>query len=514
MAYCTWAAASLSSCMDGVRKDISVRDVVGFLLLYVDLRYPVIFRDGMAFDIVHCLEDTHHLASLTIIIQLRTTSAYVARSVLDSIPAPEVTSLKNGFRIVTEANERPTTVVGVWVDSGSRFENETNNGTANFLEHMMYHGTGKRSQTELERDLEKMGARFDSYTSREHNAFYVQCVAKDLEHVVELLADVLRNSKLDQAAVETERSRILWELNKAAENPSEVVFDYLHDAAFQGTPMAKSVYGTEEVVRNLTSSDLHKYSNDHYKPSRMVLSGVGNIEHSRLVSLAERYFGDLEIGQSGNASDSKGIRFSGSEFLYRNDDIPFMYGALAVEGVGSNHPDAISLQVASAMIGDWDCTQLSSTNAPNAVVQKISTGYGVHQLKSFSISYSDCGLFGFYIVMNGDDVASTTFGMKEVIRGWKRLAVGVTDEEVERGKNMCKTVVFSALESNVTRADDIAKQSLSDLENAINNVDKEVISKAMNEHVYDRDIAVAGVGRTEAWPDYYQMRIGMSAWRL
>ncbi|KAM3723697.1 Cytochrome b-c1 complex subunit 1 [Dirofilaria immitis] len=462
------------------------------------------------------------IASQILHYPLRTTTAYVAHDVLSYVSAPEITSLKNGFRIVTETNERPTVAIGVWIDSGSRFENDVNNGIANFLEHMLYRGTGKRSQTDLETELEKIGARFDSYTSREHNAFYIQCTAKDVENVAELLADVLQNAKLDQATLETERTRILYQINKASEDPSEVVFDYLHDAAFQGTPMAKSIYGTEETVRNLTQNDLRKYIDVQYRPSRMVLSAVGNIEHSKIVDLAERYFGNLTIGQSGSARNSKGVRFTGSEFLYRNDNIPFMYGALAVEGVSFNHLDAIPLKVASTMIGDWNCTQLSSTNAATAVAQKISVGYGVHQLKSFSINYSDCGLFGFYIVMNGVDVASTTFGMKEVIRGWKKLAVGVSEEEIERGKNMYKTVVFSSLESNVTRADDIAKQvlysgtvqSLSDLENAIENVNKEAISEAMNEHVYDRDLAIAGIGRTEAWPDYYQMRIGMSSWRL
>lgn len=67
--------------------------------------------------------------------------------------------------------------------------------------------------------------------------------------VVALLADILQNSKLDQAALETERTRILCEMNKVAEDHNEVVFDYLHSAAFQGTPMAKSVYGTEDTVR-------------------------------------------------------------------------------------------------------------------------------------------------------------------------------------------------------------------------------------------------------------------------
>lgn len=67
--------------------------------------------------------------------------------------------------------------------------------------------------------------------------------------VVQLLADVLQNSKLDQAALETERTRILCEINKVADDHSEVVFDYLHNAAFQETPMAKSIYGTEDTVR-------------------------------------------------------------------------------------------------------------------------------------------------------------------------------------------------------------------------------------------------------------------------
>lgn len=63
------------------------------------------------------------------------------------------------------------------------------------------------------------------------------------------MADILRNSKLDPAAVETERTLVLRQMNEAEEDPIEVVFDYLHDAAFQGTPMAKSVYGTAEAVR-------------------------------------------------------------------------------------------------------------------------------------------------------------------------------------------------------------------------------------------------------------------------
>ncbi|VDK52227.1 unnamed protein product [Gongylonema pulchrum] len=81
----------------------------------------------------------------------------------------------------------------------------------------------------------------------------------------------------------------------------------------------------------------------------MVLSAVGDVNHSELSKLAEKHFGDLSDDYTGVPPDVKGIRFTGSEFLYRNDCLPFMYGALAVEGVGYNHPDAIALKVASSV---------------------------------------------------------------------------------------------------------------------------------------------------------------------
>lgn len=60
---------------------------------------------------------------------------------------------------------------------------------------------------------------------------------------------------------------------------------------------------------------MRTYIDAQYIPSRMVLSAVGNVEHSLIAKLAERYFGNLPTGQSGNVPDSKGIRFTGSEVI-------------------------------------------------------------------------------------------------------------------------------------------------------------------------------------------------------
>lgn len=71
--------------------------------------------------------------------------------------------------------------VGLWIDAGSRYENERNNGVAHFLEHMAFKGTEKRTQTQLELQVENMGAHLNAYTSREQTVYYAKCFSKDLD---------------------------------------------------------------------------------------------------------------------------------------------------------------------------------------------------------------------------------------------------------------------------------------------------------------------------------------------
>jgi len=105
----------------------------------------------------------------------------VRPSVSVNIPETKVTQLANGMRVASEDSGIPTTTVGLWIDAGSRFENDKNNGVAHFLEHMAFKGTKKRSQTELELEVENMGAHLNAYTSREQTVYYAKCLSKDLD---------------------------------------------------------------------------------------------------------------------------------------------------------------------------------------------------------------------------------------------------------------------------------------------------------------------------------------------
>ncbi|KAK5983212.1 hypothetical protein GCK32_017096, partial [Trichostrongylus colubriformis] len=212
--------------------------------------------------------------------QVRNVTALSIKDVLANQPSCEVQTLKNGFRIAAEDNGKPTATVGVWIETGSRYENEENNGVAHFLERLMhkaseydltfllsspfnysfYHvfqqntafnfqGTGKRASSALENELDAIGARMHSYTTRDRTAIFVQSSSQDVEKVVDILADVLRNSKLDSSAIEAEREVLIRELEQSEDDLQGVTMDNLHIAAYQGTSMAKSPLGTSTSLK-------------------------------------------------------------------------------------------------------------------------------------------------------------------------------------------------------------------------------------------------------------------------
>jgi processing peptidase subunit beta len=273
-----------------------------------------------------------------------------------------VTTLDNGLRVATEDSGSATATVGLWIDAGSRYENANNNGVAHFLEHMAFKGTAKRSQTDLELEVENMGAHLNAYTSREQTVFYAKCLSKDVSKAVEILGDIIQNSKLGESEIERERSVILREMQEVESNLQEVVFDHLHATAYQGTPLGNTILGPTKNIKSITRQDLKDYIDAHYHTPRIVLSAAGGVNHNELVKLAEKELGKLKNTFDGKAPQLSQCRFTGSEVRVRDDSLPLAHIAIAVEGCGWTDQDNVPLMVANTLIGSWDRSQGAGVN--------------------------------------------------------------------------------------------------------------------------------------------------------
>jgi len=431
-----------------------------------------------------------------------------------NVPPTDVSVLDNGMRVATEDNGGMTATVGLWIDTGSRYETAATNGVAHFLEHMAFKGTAKRTQTQLELEVENMGAHLNAYTSREQTVFYAKCLSSDIGNAVEILSDILQNSKFGEQEIERERGVILREMQEVEMNLQEVVFDHLHAIAYQGTPLGRTILGPTKNIKSLTRDDLVNYIGTHYKGPRMVLAGAGGVKHDELCKLAEQHFGKIGTTYDADIPIDAPCRYTGSDVRVRDDDMPFAHIAFAVEGCGWTNPDNIPLMIANTMIGSWDRSMGGGANNSSRLAEYCAGSNYCSSFQSFNTCYKDTGLWGIYFVCGGLDIRDMFFNIQQE---WKRMCTSITDFEVDRAKNLLKTNMLLQLDGTTPICEDVGRQMLCygrripqhELEARIDAVNAEAVRAVLFKYVYDRCPVVAAVGPVEQVPDYNVIRNGM-----
>ncbi|KAK9272857.1 hypothetical protein L1049_003235 [Liquidambar formosana] len=209
-------------------------------------------------------------------------------------PETRVTTLPNGLRVATESNlAAKSATVGVWIDAGSRFETDETNGTAHFLEHMIFKGTEKRTARKLEEEIENMGGHLNAYTSREQTTYYAKVMEKDVPNALDILADILQNSRFAESQINRERNVILREMEEVEGQTEEVIFDHLHATAFQYTPLGRTILGPAQNIKTITKAHLQNYISTHYTAPRMVIAASGAVRHGEIVEQVKKLFTKL-----------------------------------------------------------------------------------------------------------------------------------------------------------------------------------------------------------------------------
>uniref|UniRef100_A0A8C5E9H4 Cytochrome b-c1 complex subunit 1, mitochondrial n=1 Tax=Gouania willdenowi TaxID=441366 RepID=A0A8C5E9H4_GOUWI len=445
-----------------------------------------------------------------ILLSLRRGQASVsyAQSLLGA-PETRLTALDNGLRIASEETGQATCTVGLWISVGSRYEREKNNGAGFFLEHMAFKGTKKHPQSALEQQVESMGAHLSAYTSREHTAYYIKALSKDLPKAVELLSEVVQSCSLNEADIEQQRGVVLRELEEVESNLQEVCLDLLHATAYQGTPLG------HRTQQNLTRHDLVDYINSHYKAPRMVLAAAGGVNHEELVGLATDHLSGLSFEYEGDAVPVLSpCRFTGSEIRMRDDALPLAHIAIAVEGASAASPDIIPLMVANAIIGSYDLTygggkHLSSRLARLSVEENLC-----HSFQAFHSAYSDTGLLGIHFVTDRNNIDDMMHWSQNA---WMNLCTTVTESDVARGKNALKAALVGQLNGTTPVCDDIGRHilnygrriPLAEWDARIDAVTPKIVRDICSKYIYDKCPAVAAVGPIEQLSDYNRVRSAM-----
>lgn len=428
------------------------------------------------------------------------------KSAIEMLSAPverdiRVSRLPNGLRIVTDQVPHVmSAAVGLWIDAGSRYETADENGMSHLLEHMLFKGTARRSARALAEEIEAVGGHLNAWTSRDHTSFHARVLAKDVPLAVDLLADMLQNSRFDPDELDREREVILQEIGQAEDTPDDIVFDHLQDAAFPGQPLGRPILGTAERIRAFRREDLFSYLGRNYRAGNTVLAAAGRVDHDALVALCAEAFAGLPEG------GAAGFERAGYRGCARHDRRPTeqLHLTLGFPGVAFDDRDYYAAQVFSTMLGGGMSSRL---------FQEVRENRGLaYSVYSFTGSHADTGLLGIYA---GTAPALAPEMLKVIADETLKLAEPAGEDEVARARAQLKAGLLMSLESSSARIEQIGRQilifgrplSLAEMVDAVDEVDAGRVAALCRRLLTEGRPAVATVGpKATRLPDHDGIR--------
>ncbi|HWG99016.1 MAG TPA: pitrilysin family protein [Pilimelia sp.] len=366
------------------------------------------------------------------------------------------TVLPTGVRVLTESIPTMRSVsFGIWVAVGSRDETAELSGVSHFLEHLLFKGTRRRSALDISAQIEAVGGETNAFTTKEYTCYYARVLDEDLPLAVDVMCDLVADSVLAQADVETERGVILEEIAMHDDEPGDEVHDLFARAAYGDHPLGRLISGTEETISPMPRERIEEFYRQRYTPSAIVVAAAGSLDHDTVVRLVEKAFAGTRLGEPGGApagprAAAPAVPVRTGQRVLVHKDTEQAHVVLGGAGIGRRDERRFALGVLNNVLGGGMSSRL---------FQEIRERHGLaYSVYSYSCQYADTGLFAVY--------AGCAPGKADEVLGRVRdelarvAAAGITPEELARGKGMMRGALVLGLEDTGSRMSRLAKGEL------------------------------------------------------
>jgi predicted Zn-dependent peptidase len=341
----------------------------------------------------------------------------------------ERTTLSNGLRVLTAPLPHAQSVACyIMLAAGSRYEDASNRGIAHFAEHMFFKGTKKRpSSRDLTTIVDGMGGEFNAFTSKEYTGYYIRCAGAERDTALDVLVDMIRNSKFDSEELEREKGVILEEMNMYFDTPRDYVSSVYDQLLFGENPLGWETLGTRETIKNATRDTFMEYLDRWYAPQRMIV-GVAGMVGDGLNERLEELLGDLSGNGDGAPPPAAVERSSEPSVRVHTKDSDQAQICLGVPSYPVGHPDRYALSLLATVLGSGMSSRLFlEVRERRGLAYSI---YGVNQ------SYTDAGtLFS----QAGVDIERIDQAITTVVEQFNRMAdEPVPSDELEKARSFAK----------------------------------------------------------------------------
>lgn len=357
-------------------------------------------------------------------------------------------ALPNGLRIVTESLEGvPSVTIGIWVESGSRFEPSHLGGISHFLEHLLFKGTERRSAAQIAEEMDAVGGVLNAFTGKEYTCYYARVLAEHAPLAMDLLADLFLHSQLDPDEIDRERSVVLQEISQSEDTPDDHIHDLFNEHYWPGHPLGRPVCGTSATVEGLGRQHFIDFLAQRYLPDRVIIAAAGAIGHDTVAAWAARDFsglsGSASLVDGGPPAPRPGIAVT-------EKPLEQVHLCLGVPGVAQGADDRYAAYLLNAILGGGMSSRLFQE-----IRERRGHAYAVY---SFLSSYRDAGYLGIYVGTSAQWIDEVVSVIARELDGLARE--GVRPEELARAKTQLKGNMLLGLETSDSRMSRVAKNEI------------------------------------------------------
>ena len=322
----------------------------------------------------------------------------------------ERTALAAGPRVISSRLPGARSVsIAAYVLAGSRLEAPGQVGVAHFMEHLTFKGTKAYPTTRsISEAIEGVGGSFNAATDRESTVYWVRVPRPEMARGMDVIGELIVRPKLEDVDIRSERAVIIEEIRSYLDDPSEYCQILFQTAMFGDGPLGREICGEEADIEALPEGAIRDFWRLTYRPANTVVAVVGDLAHDEATGLVTTAFGSGNGAVPGFAPAP--VLPAGPRVRTGRRDTSQAQVAIGVPALHRDHPDAWTLAVLNAVLGDGMSSRLFLS-----VREDLGLAYDV---SSGLVDYADAGALE---VSAGVDPASVPAALEAILAELARL---------------------------------------------------------------------------------------------
>ncbi len=347
-------------------------------------------------------------------------------------------TLDNGLRLVTAAMPHTRSVaISFFVGTGARYETDEQAGISHFIEHMCFKGTKKRPTSfDVCTVIEGVGGMLNAGTDKELTIYWCKVARPHFHDALDVLVDILLNSRFDPAEIEKERKVIIEEINMSLDSPAQRVSMLIDELLWPGHALGRDIAGSRESVAAINRDMMLDYLAGQYQPGRTALAIAGDIQHEEVVAAVSRSV----AGWTKRKQTTDFIPYreqKGRRVLIEKRDTEQTQLCLALPGLSIVHPERFKLDLLNVILGEGMSSRLFTQIRDN-----LGLAYSI---QSFAEHFLDTGAVA---VSAGVDAKNLPVAIEAILAELSRLRVIIPEAEIAKAKELFKGRIVLRMEDS------------------------------------------------------------------